>query len=65
MSRAARLAGALLVLLVSLPLAARAEAPPQPPPSGNVVQELASQQKLPLPARKKKKPHFQTRFFSE
>lgn len=65
MSIAARLAGALLVLLVSLPLAAGAESAPQPPPSGNVVREQASPQNLPLPIKKKKEPLFQTRFFSE
>lgn len=65
MSIAAKVACALLVLLVSLPVSSRAESTPQPAADEKVVQEQVPQQSSPPPARKKKKPQFQTRFFSE
>ena len=78
MSIAAKLAGALLVSLLIHPVAARAASlPPKQVISGAAVnasliartsafiQGEAQGQGNQLPAKKKKKPQFQTRFFGE
>lgn len=78
MSIAAKLAGALLISLLIHPVAARAASlPPQQVIAGarmNVpqlartsafIQSEAPGQGNQLPAKKKKKPQFQTRFFGE